>query len=339
MSLSVIILVLRYLAIGSNGPTSGKKHTVSQEQRELINTILANAPLDLGGDVAEQRIVLHDLLTAHPAPDDVLVSPLTLGGVPALSIDIAGQESEGTILFLHGGVYAMGSAEASIGLASDLGRRAHMRVVTVEYRLAPENPYPAAPDDAIAAYRGLLGVEGNSARIAVVGESAGGGLAVSTLVNIRDAGLPMPFAGVVMSPWADLAVAGESSTTKATIDPTLTSSALRTRARDYLGDLDPESPSVSPIHADLTGLPPLLVQAGSYEILLDDATRLAAKAANDNVAVTLDITPEVPHVFQAFAGLLDEGSKALDRAAAFLRTTAPLSTRRPDIINRDVIDS
>jgi acetyl esterase/lipase len=119
----------------------------------------------------------------------------------------------------------------------------------------------------------------------------------------------------------------------------LTPSALRTRAHDYLGDLDPESPSVSPIHADLTGLPPLLVQAGSYEILLDDATRLAAKAANDNVTVTLDITPEVPHVFQAFAGLLDEGSKALDRAAAFLRTTAPLSTRRPDIINRDVIDS
>lgn len=293
---------------------------MSQHQRDTINTMMTNSPLDLGGDVTEQRAILYQLLTAHPLPDDVLTSPITLGGVPALSIQIAGQASEGTVLYFHGGVYAMGSAQASIGLASDLARRAHMRVVTVDYRLAPESPYPAAPDDALAAYRGLLQAEGDTARIAIAGESAGGNLALVTLVSIRDAALPMPFAGVLMSPWTDLAVTGESSIAKAGIDPALTAPALRTRARDYLGELDPASAIVSPIHADLTGLPPLLIQAGSHEILLDDATRLAAKAATDDVAVILDITPEVPHVFQAFAGLLDEGHEALHRAASFLRS-------------------
>lgn len=292
---------------------------MSQQQRDAIHGMLANAPLDLGGDIAEQRIILNQLLTAHPYPDDVLVSPVTLEGVPALSVEIDGQRSEGTVLYFHGGVFAMGSAQASVGLASDLARRAHMRVVTVDYRLAPEHPYPAASADAIAAYRGLLKSEGDSALIAIAGESAGGNLAMVTLVGIRDAELPPPFAALVMSPWADLAVTGESSATKAEIDPALTVSALRTRAHDYLSELDPASALVSPIYTDLTGLAPLLIQAGSHEILLDDATRLAAKAAADNVAVILDITPEVPHVFQAFAGILEEGHAALDRAAAFLR--------------------
>lgn len=292
---------------------------MSQHQRDAINTMMTNSPLDLGGEITEQRAILYQLLTANPLPDDVIVSPIALGAVPTLSVEIDGQTPEGTVLYFHGGVYAMGSARASIGLASELARRAHMRVVTVDYRLAPESPYPAATEDALAAYRGLLEAEGDSARIAIAGESAGGNLAVVTLVSIRDSALPTPFGAVLMSPWTDLAVTGESSTTKAEIDPALTAQALRTRARDYLGELDPASATASPIYADLTGLPPLLIQAGSHEILLDDATRLAAKAAADNVAVILDITPEVPHVFQAFADLLDEGDEALDRAAAFLR--------------------
>jgi monoterpene epsilon-lactone hydrolase len=300
---------------------------MSQTQRDAIATMITNSPLDVGGDVTEQRVVLNQLLTAHPLPDDVLVSPITLGGVPALSIEIDGQASDGTVLYFHGGVYAMGSAQASTGLASELARRAHLRVVTVDYRLAPESPYPAAPEDAFAAYRGLLDAEGDTAPIAIAGESVGGNLAVVTLVSIRDSALPTPFAAVLMSPWTDLAVTGESSITKADIDPALTAPALRTRARDYLGDLDPASAIVSPIHADLTGLPPVLIQAGSHEILLDDATRLAAKAAADNVAVILDITPEVPHVFQAFAGLLEEADRALDRASQFL--TQRLSVVHP----------
>jgi epsilon-lactone hydrolase len=291
---------------------------MSQQQRETIDTLMRNSPLDLGGDIAEQRVLLHQLLTSEPLPDDVVVTPDTLGGVPVLSVEIAGQRQEGTILYFHGGGYAMGSAQASVGLASDLGRRSHMRVVTVDYRLALEHPFPAAPDDAIAAYRELLAREGDSARIAIAGESAGGNLAVVALLRIRDAALPQPFAAVVMSPWTDLAGTGLSSTTKADVDPALTASGLLTRARDYLGDLDPASPTASPIYADLTGLPPLLIQVGSNEILLDDATRLATRAAADNVAVTLDVVPEVPHVFQAFAAHLDEADDALDRAGTFL---------------------
>jgi monoterpene epsilon-lactone hydrolase len=293
---------------------------MSYHQRDAIDTMMRNSPLDLGGDVTEQRAVLHALLTAHPIPADVVVSPMTLGGVPALSVEIDGPASAGTVLYFHGGVFALGSAKASVGLAADLARRAGMRVVTVEYRLAPENPYPAAAEDALAAYRGLLDSEGGIAdRIAVAGESAGGNLAVVTLLAIRDSAWPAPFAAVLMSPWTDLAVSGASSVQKADVDPALTATALRIRARDYLGELDPATAVVSPIHADLAGLPPLLVQAGSHEILLDDATRLAAKAAADDVAVTLDVTPKVPHVFQAFADVLDEGGAALDRAAAFLR--------------------
>lgn len=300
---------------------------MSQQQREFIDTLMRNSPLDLGGDIAEQRVLLHQLLTSEPFPDDVVVTPDTLGGVPVLSVGIAGQRQEGTILYFHGGGYAMGSAEASVGLAADLGRRSHMRVVTVDYRLAPEHPFPAASDDAIAAYRELLAREGDAARIAIAGESAGGNLALVALLRIRDAALPQPFATVVMSPWTDLAGTGLSSTTKADVDPALTASGLRTRAGDYLGDIDPESPTASPIYADLTGLPPLLIQVGSNEVLLDDATRLAARAAADDVAVTLDVVPEVPHVFQAFAAHLDEADDALDRAGTFLLSLRGESAR------------
>jgi len=293
---------------------------VSQEQRQSLNQMMTHSPLDLGADIDSQRAILHTLLTAHPAPDDVAVSPITLGGVPALSIDGQGQTPSATIFFLHGGVFSMGSAEASVNLAADLGRRSGMRVVTVDYRLAPEHPFPAGPEDVLSAYRGLIQVLGSSAHVAVVGESAGGNLALGLLVALRNAGLQMPFAAFLMSPWVDLLGTGATMISKADVDPALSADALRVRARDYLGEVDPSSPEVSPIHADLSGLPPLLIQAGSHEILLDDATRLAAKAAAADVAVTLDVVPEVPHVFQAFAGLLDEGTSALDRAANFLRT-------------------
>jgi monoterpene epsilon-lactone hydrolase len=293
---------------------------MTQDQRDQLNTIMANSTLDLGGDVTEQRVILNDLLTSHSLPSDVNVQPVSLGGVAALSVQIVGHQPQGTILYFHGGVFAMGSAQASLGLASELGRRAHMRVITVDYRLAPDNPYPAAADDAFAAYRGLLAIEGDATKIALVGESAGGNLALITLLGIRDATLPMPFAAVLMSPWTDLAVIGDSATTKADVDPALTVRALQTRAKDYLREVDPASAEVSPIHADLTGLPPLLIQVGSHEILLDDAIRLAAKAAADDVQVILDVTPQVPHVFQAFAAILDEGHNALNRAAVFLRS-------------------
>ena len=171
----------------------------------------------------------------------------------------------------------------------------------------------------MTAYRALLDSGQNPARVALAGESSGANLAVVTLAAIARAGLPGPASAVLMSPWADLAGTADSIKTKADVDPVITADAVRVRARDYLGGVDACDPAVSPVYASLAGLPPLLIQAGSHEILLDDAIRLAARAAHDDVAVTLDVVPGVPHVFQAVAAILDEGETALTRAGAFLR--------------------
>ena len=291
---------------------------MTAQQRDMIDQVLRDSPFDLGGDTAVQRPLLEQMLTAHPLPADVRVTPGDLGGVPVTFIDIAGAEPRGTIFHIHGGGFALGSAAGSAGLASSLARKAGMRAVSVGYRLAPEHPYPAALRDVTAAYRALAGQAGAAGPIVVSGESAGGNLAAELLIARHAQGLPMPAAALLLSPMTDLTVTAGSYAGKAHADPAITARAIRTRAADYLAGTDPADPLVSPVYADLTGLPPLLIQAGSHEVLLDDATRLAAKAATDDVAVTLDITPGVPHVFQAFAAHLDEADAALNRAARFI---------------------
>ena len=292
---------------------------MTAHQRDMVDQILRNAPFDLGGDVAAQRPLLHQMLTSQPLPADVRMTPADLGGIPVIFIDIADTEPRGTILHIHGGGFALGSAGGSVGLASSLARKTGMRAVSVDYRLAPEHPYPAALQDVTAAYRALLKQAGSADHIVVSGESAGGNLAIELLIAGKAEGLTMPAAALLFSPMTDLTVTGNSYAGKADADPNITAQAIRTRAADYLAGTDPASPLVSPIFADLSGLPPLLIQAGSHEVLLDDATRLAVKAAADDVAVILDITPGVPHVFQAFAGTLDEGDAALNRVARFVR--------------------
>jgi epsilon-lactone hydrolase len=292
---------------------------MTQQQREAVAGMLRAAPFDPAGDLRQQRPLFEQMMAAAPVPADVMTTPGRLGGVPVIRVDIPGTTTDGVILYFHGGFFAIGSAATSVGLAADLARKARMTVVTVDYRLAPEDPYPAAPLDAMSAYRGLINSGQDVARLAVAGESAGANLAVVTLAAIGRTGLPQPASALLMSPWADLAGTGESLKTKADVDPVITANAVHVRARDYLGGTDAASPAVSPIYARLTGLPPLLIQAGSHEVLLDDAIRLAARAASDDVAVTLDVTPGVPHVFQAFAAVLDEAGAALTRAGAFLR--------------------
>jgi epsilon-lactone hydrolase len=294
---------------------------MTAQQRDMVDQIVRDAPFDLGGDVAVQRPLLEQMLTSQPLSADVRTTPGDLGGIPVIFIDIADVEPRGTIFHIHGGGFALGSAAGSVGLASSLARKTGMRAVSADYRLAPEHPYPAGLQDVTAAYRALVEQAGSAAHVVVSGESAGGNLAVELLVAGKADGLTMPAAALLLSPMTDLTVTGSSYAGKADVDPAISAQAIRTRTADYLAgtDTDRSDPLVSPIFADLSGLPPLLIQAGSHEVLLDDATRLAAKAAADDVAVILDITPGVPHVFQAFAALLDEGDAALNRAARFIK--------------------
>jgi monoterpene epsilon-lactone hydrolase len=291
---------------------------VTADQLRALDEMLRTGPLDLGGDLEEQRRLLVELLTSIPLPDDVRTKPDDLAGVPVIGIDIDGVDDHGVVLYLHGGAYAMGTAQASLGLASDVARRAQARAITVDYRLAPEHPYPAALDDAVAVYTALLETT-DPADVALVGESAGGGLVLATLVALRDRGLPLPSAAAVFSPWADLTLSGATATTKADVDVAVTAAGLRTRGAEYVGAADATTPTISPVFADLAGLPPLLIQAGSHEVLLDDALRIAANAAVADVAVDLQITPGAPHVFQGFAAILTEGDAALTAAGEFLR--------------------
>jgi len=258
------------------------------------------------------------LLSAQPLPAEVTVTAAALGGVPTAEITVEGIESRHVVLYFHGGVYVMGDAFLSADLASQVGRRTHAKVISVDYRLAPEHPYPAAVDDALAAYEALLQSGVDPSDIAFAGESAGGGLAIATLVNARDHGLPLPAAAFVMSPYADLSLAGTTMETRHEVDPLLSREALQARVTDYTSGQDPALGLISPVFADLSDLPPLIIQAGTHEVLLDDALRLAQRAASADVEVTLDITPGVPHVFQAYYPILGEAAAALDRAGQFL---------------------
>ena len=291
---------------------------MSTEQRENLDAILRQSAFPAGIDVSEQRRLLRELVSAQPLPAGVTVTAAALGGVPTAEITIDGIEPRHVVLYFHGGVYVLGDAFQAAGLASQVGRRTHATVISVDYRLAPENPYPAAVDDALAAYEALLDNGIAPSDIAFAGESAGGGLAVAALVNARDHGLPRPAAAFVMSPYADLTLAGTTMQTKREVDVLMSPEALQPRVSDYTAGQDPALGLISPVFADLSGLPPLIIQAGTHEVLLDDAVRLARQAATADVAVTLDITPKVPHVFQTFYPILDEGGAALDRAGQLL---------------------
>jgi len=291
---------------------------VSTEQKKNLDAILRQSALPAGSDVSEQRRLLRDLASAQPLPADVTVTAAALGGVPTAEITVDGVEPRHVILYFHGGVYVLEDAFQVAGLAAQVGRRTQAKVISVDYRLAPEHPYPAAVDDALAAYQALLRNGTAPSDIAFAGDSAGGGLAVATLVNAREHGLPLPAAAFLMSPYADLTLAGVTMDTKHDVDPLLSRELLEPRVTDYTSGQDAALGLISPIFADLSGLPPLIIQAGSHEVLLDDAVRLARQAAVADVEVALDVTPGVPHVFQTFYLVLDEAVAALDRAGQLL---------------------
>jgi epsilon-lactone hydrolase len=291
---------------------------VSTEQQETLDAILRQSAFPVGSDVDEQRRLFREAVSAQPLPADVTVTTAALGGVPTAEITVEGVEPRHVVLYFHGGVYVISDAFLAAGLASQIARRTQAKVISVDYRLAPEHPYPAAFDDALAAYEALLENGVAASDVAFAGDSAGGGLAIATMVNARDHGLAMPAAAFLMSPYVDLTLAGATMETKRDVDPLLNRELLQPRVADYVAGHDAGLALISPVFADLSGLPPLIIQAGSHEVLLDDAVRLARQAATADVEVRLEIIPRVPHVFQAYSPMLDEAGAALDRAGQLL---------------------
>ncbi len=284
-----------------------------------IRTVLKAQPRALNASVAERRAAVEDVTSVFPLAPDVIVTPVDAGGVPAEWVAAPGADPRRTMLYLHGGGYVICSINTHRELASRLARAAAARVLLIGYRLAPEHPHPAAVEDAVTAYRWLLGRGASPARTVIAGDSAGGGLTVATLVALRDAGVALPAAGVCISPWVDMEGLGESMTTKADVDPMVQREQLVEMGKLYLGGKPPRTPLASPLYADLTGLPPLLIQVGTAETLLDDSTRLAGCALEAGVDVMLEPWEDMIHVWHIFATMLPEAREAIERVGAFVR--------------------
>ncbi|WP_261566608.1 alpha/beta hydrolase [Frankia gtarii] len=293
---------------------------MSRDQRHALDVMLREAPQPSGPvPVARMREGFAAFMGSFPVPADVQRTSVELAGRPALLVEPQGDVQPGTILYFHGGSFSLGSPETAMILTANLVRRTGVRTISLDYRLAPEHPFPAAIDDCVAAFRTLLERGIDPASIVFAGDSAGGGLTVTTCLAARDAGLPMPAAIAAFSPGLDHTRTGATMRTKEGIDPFFTREGMGHTGQMYLGGQDPNQLLLAPaVLADLTGFPPILLQVGTNELLLDDSVRLAERAREADVDVILDVTAGVPHVFQAFVGTLDEADQALDRAALFL---------------------
>jgi len=257
-------------------------------------------------------------------PDDREASILrvSIGGVPADQVEPAGLATSRVVLYFHGGGYSLGSARSHRGLAKRISFAARARVVLPDYRLAPEHVFPAAVEDAVASYRGLIAGRVEPEQIAVAGDSAGAGLALALLVSLRDAGAPLPACAVLLSPFADLECRGESYTSLAELDPIVSREMGLAMGRTYIGAREPSDPLASPVHAALDGLPPLLIQVGSREVVLDDARTIERHAREVGVPAKLDVWPGMVHVWHLFASVLEEGPRAIEELGSFVRQWA-----------------
>jgi monoterpene epsilon-lactone hydrolase len=287
------------------------------EIQTVVDLLRANPPVS-GSDIHEMRAGMEAATAAAPLPEGVDFEPVDAGGVPAEWTRAPGSSRDRVVLYFHGGGYVMGSVATHRGLTAGISAAANAHVLSVDYRLAPEHPYPAAVEDGAAAYRFLLAQGVGPGSIAIAGDSAGGGLTVATLLALRGEGDPMPAAGVCISPWVDLTQSGESMATKADEDPMVGREVLQQMADAYMADGDPRAQTASPCFADLSGLPPLLVQVGTAETLLDDARSLADRAKTSGVDVVLEEWEQMIHVWHAFALLLPEARQAIDRIGEYL---------------------
>jgi acetyl esterase/lipase len=303
----------------------------SPEMQSVIQ-MLRSRPARDDLTVAELRAAFEMFPSLFPAAEDVQSERVDAGGVPAEWITVPESSAEATVYWLHGGGYVIGSISTHRDLVSRIARAAGARALAPEYRLAPEHPFPAAVDDAVAAYRWLLKQGIDPARLIIGGDSAGGGLAVAALLSLIHGGDPLPAAAVLISPWLDLEGAGESMTSRADLDPMIQRDGLLKMAAMYHGETDARHPLVSPVHADLAGLPPMLVQVGDWETLLDDSRRLAERAQAAGVDVTLEVWDEMIHVWHFFAATAPESRRAIERVGRYIRervTAAREAAQKP----------
>lgn len=288
---------------------------MSAQELAQLRGLMEQGGIDFAADPGTERHVFDEMFASFPQDESLVATPREFGGIPGLWTT----GDQGILLYFHGGGYTLGSAAAYQQLTGKLARTGGTAVFSVEYRLAPEYPFPAAGDDAVAAYKGLIEAGFQPEEIVLGGDSAGGGLLLSTLVRLRKEGFELPRAAFVLSPLVDLTFSGESIKTRAAVDPSLTEAGLRVAAGHYLQSTPAEHPLASPLFADLSGLPPLLIEVGQDEILLSDSTRLAAAAAEAGVDVTLHSWPGMIHDWSAFAFMLSEGTSMIDEVGSWLR--------------------
>ncbi|MFX1451055.1 MAG: alpha/beta hydrolase [Promethearchaeota archaeon] len=289
----------------------------SKELEKVINMIKSRE-LEENRTIEEMRAGSEEWAKQFPVAPNTECKPIKIGNIDAEWIINSNAKDDRVLLFLHGGGYLLGSINTHRALASDISQVSQAKILLIAYRLAPEHPYPAAVEDCKAAYRWLLKEGYNPSRIVVAGDSAGGGLAVAICVALRDEGVKLPAAIVCLSPWIDMEAIGESMTTNAEVDPSVQRGPLLEMAKVYLGVADLRTPLANPLYANLKKLPPILIQVGTRETLLDDSTRLAEVAKKAGVEVILEPWEDMIHVWHRYSSILPEGKAAIERVGKFI---------------------
>ena len=292
---------------------------MASSQLETIVNLLRSRPQPERFEPAQAREAMESLAGLLVPPADASFETARLGAIAGEWVRMPASRDDRQLLYLHGGGYVLGSPRTHRNLVARLAQAGGLRAFSADYRLAPEHPHPAAVEDAVAAWQGLLEQGADPGRSAIGGDSAGGGLTVATLVALRERDLPLPAAAFCLSPWVDLEGVGESMTTRAERDPMIQKDGLVQMAQLYLAGQDPRTPLAAPLYADLTGLAPLFIQVGTAETLYDDAVRLAERARAAGVEADLEPWEDMIHVFQIFAGMLPEADPAIERLGEFLR--------------------
>lgn len=303
---------------------------MASEQAAAVKTRLREfaASIDPKASLEQLRALYDGFAALTAEPTGVTWTEVDAGGVPAIWADTRGGATDRVLQYVHGGGYVIGAAKYYRNLTGHLAKAIGCRVLNVDYRLAPEHPHPAAVDDSTAAYKWLLDQGIDPGHIAIAGDSAGGGLTMATLLNIKKQGLPMPAAAMPISPWIDMETTGESMSTRATVDLIVSADMLKVMSQAFLQGRDPRDPLASPLHGDPRGLCPLYIQVGDEETLLDDSIRLARLTGEAGVETRIDVFPEMQHVFHIAAGNMPEADDAIRRMADWVRPLLGLSSTR-----------